>query len=150
MQSLAAILKTLEQLSGAPFSDFETVEFFHSQSIFDVAEAVGAQGDAPWIAVDIDTGEVTRDVNYEPGVSWFYDSVLFFINNTLDCMLLHLPEAGVSIQFARSEQAALLGGDKGSALRQYHSDLDFAKLGERNISWTRFVNDWKALPETLK
>ena len=147
MQSLANILAAIEQCSGIIFADHERILFFDAQTVFHISDLVSKHGSHPWNAIEIETGKFTRNVTFEPEMCEFYDSVLFFTSANRDCTIVHFPEAGVSIQFAMTRDATLASEAESSELSRYQDYLDWAKLGEKNIPWTRFVYEWKALPD---
>lgn len=146
MQSLDDILTTIEQFSGIKFADHESILLFDSQTEFFISDLVAEQGSDHWDAINIETGKITGNVTYEPEMCEFYDSVLFSTTAARDCTILSLPEAGVSVQIGMTRDTMLASEAEASDPSQYQYDLDWAKLGERNIPWTRFVYEWKALP----
>ena len=146
MQSLADILATVERCSGITFADHESILLFDAQSEFFIADLVNAQGDHLWNAIHIDTGTLTQNVSYEGGQGLFYDSVLFFTNDTRDCTIVRLPEVGVAIQFAMHRDAMLANESDASQPSRYQYYLDWRKDGAADGPWKRFLDEWKALP----
>ena len=146
MQTLADILKTIELFSAISFADHPGILLFDAQSEFLFAELINAQDERLWSAVNIDTGEVTPNVSYEAGQGQYYDSVLFFTSRTGDCTIVRLPEVGVAIQFAMHRAAMLAKEDEASPPSRYQYYLDWRLDGAKDGAYTRFLEEWKALP----
>jgi hypothetical protein len=146
MQTLEKILAMIEEYSAIRLADYEIISLFDAQSEFHIPAVVNALGDCLWNAIDIETGELTRDVSYEGGQGMFYDAVLFFTSSARDCTILRLPEVGVAIQFAKRGGAMLADQSEAVPLARYQYDLDWRKDGAALGPWTPFLDEWKALP----
>lgn len=149
MQTLADIMKVIEHCSAITFAEHKSILLFDAQSEFLIPDLVNAQGERLWSAINIETGELSRNVSYEGGQGLFYDSVLFYTNETRDCTIVRLPEVGVAIQFAMHRGAMLAKESEASQPSRYQYYLDWRREGAANGPWTRFLDEWKALPETF-
>ncbi len=146
MKTLDQLLEGIGATTGISPADFVRAVPFGPQSLWGICDYVDRHGERSWTAVDLNSGNVTPDALFVPGRGEWLDALLYFATPDRSSLIMVLPEAGVGVQCViNGEVSPALSGGASTSWAAFKSELDWAKLGERNAPWTTFINEWKDL-----